>query len=72
MKAPREEGGGRILLAVVLRPIKFQCALIWISADFLAYTYIYSKGKVKFTLEQAKKVHRDSKGIALFFLQPRR
>ena len=37
MKAPRNEDGGRILLAVTLRPIMFHCAVVWISADFLAY-----------------------------------
>ena len=30
------------------------------------------KVKVKFTLEQATKAHRGSRGIALFFLEPRR
>jgi len=40
MKAPRDEGGGRIPLAVMPRPIKFQYAVVWISADVLANTYI--------------------------------
>jgi hypothetical protein len=64
MKAPREECGRKILLAVMLRPIKFLCGVVWISADFLAY----SKGKVKFTLEKDKKAHRESRSIALIFL----
>jgi hypothetical protein len=49
IKAPTEAGGGRILLGdnkgggkFVPRPIRFLCALFWISTGPLLYTYIYS------------------------------
>lgn len=47
IKAPRDEGGGRILMAVVLRPIKFQRVVVWISAGSPTYTYIVAHAKAQ-------------------------
>jgi hypothetical protein len=45
----------------------------WPSVPGLANFYPHLKKRgVKFTLEQATKVHRGSRGIAILFLQPRR
>jgi hypothetical protein len=46
------KGGGRMLLAIMLWPIQFHCAVVWISADFLAYTstYIVFQANTQFPL----------------------
>jgi hypothetical protein len=61
-----------MLLEILTTELEFKHFQFEMCASHLLCIYVEVKVKVNFTPEQATKAQRGSRGIALFFLQPRR